>query len=59
MIPSSSTRDQSGRTIPWLGIGKFLLLAIMTIMFFLLAQSMVRHRFHRGGWVNKHDTLKP
>ena len=38
---------------------KFLLLAAMVGLMFLLAQSMVAHRFFRGGWVDEHDVLNP
>jgi hypothetical protein len=42
-----------------LGFVKFLLLAILFGAIFLLAQTMVRHRFFRGGWVDQRDVLKP
>jgi hypothetical protein len=28
-------------------------------LFFLLAHSMVKHRFFRGGWMNHSSTLQP
>jgi hypothetical protein len=31
----------------------------LTFIFFLLAQSMVRHRFHQGGWVNRNGRVVP
>ena len=43
----------------WIVIIKFLLLVVFVVLLFVLAQSMVRHRFHRGGWINHHDTLRP
>ena len=57
LIPDTSapTEGQS----PWLGFVKFLLLAILVGLIFLLAQAMVNHRFFRGGWVDQHDVLKP
>jgi hypothetical protein len=51
--------DPEPRTSPWIGIVKFLLLAILIAMIFLLGQQMVSHRFFRGGWVDQHDVLKP
>jgi hypothetical protein len=42
-----------------MGIVKFLLLATLIILLFLLGQAMVSHRFFRGGWVDQHDVLKP
>jgi ABC-type microcin C transport system permease subunit YejE len=44
---------------PWLGLVKFLLLALLIAIVFLVGQDMVRHRFFRGGWVNQRDVLKP
>jgi uncharacterized membrane protein YcjF (UPF0283 family) len=40
-------------------IGQLLFFVILAVVFFLLAQSMVHHRFHRGGWLNQNDTLRP
>jgi hypothetical protein len=49
----------AGRNSLWLGIVKFLFLALLIVIVFLLAQDMVRHRFFRGGRVNQRDVLKP
>jgi hypothetical protein len=35
------------------------LLVILVALIFLLGQEMVKHRFFQGGWVDKHDVLKP
>jgi hypothetical protein len=43
----------------WFQIGKFLFFIILAVAFFLLAQSMVHHRFFRGGWINQNGTLRP
>ncbi len=59
MTPTPNTPDPSARLSPWLGVVKFLLLAILIGMIFLLGQQMVRHRFFRGGWVDQRDVLKP
>jgi ABC-type microcin C transport system permease subunit YejE len=55
---SNSTGPEAGQS-PWLGIAKFLLVAILIGLIFLLGEEMVRHRFFRGGWVDQHDVLKP
>jgi hypothetical protein len=39
----------------WLGIAKFLGLLLMFVLFFLLAQSMVRHHFFTGGAQDNHN----
>jgi hypothetical protein len=38
-----------GREPPSFGIGKFVFVFVLAIIFFLLGQSMVRHRFFQGG----------
>jgi hypothetical protein len=43
----------------WLGIGKLLFIVVLALLFFLLAQSMVGHRFFRGGWRNQHGSVSP
>jgi hypothetical protein len=43
----------------WLGIGRLLLIVVLALLFFLLAHSMVRHRFFRGGWRNQHGSITP
>jgi hypothetical protein len=44
---------------PRYGIRMFLFIVVLTFIFFLLAQSMVRHRFHEGGWVNRNGSIVP
>ena len=59
MRPDSNTTAPEERRSPWLGIIKFLFIVLLTIIIFLLGQDMVRHRFFRGGWVDRQDTLRP
>jgi ABC-type microcin C transport system permease subunit YejE len=59
MAPTSNTTGPEAGPSPWLGIVKFLLVAILIGLIFLLGEEMVRHRFFRGGWVDQHDVLKP
>jgi hypothetical protein len=44
---------------PSFGIGKIIFVIVLAVIFFLLAQSMVHHRFFRGGWVNRNGSLQP
>jgi hypothetical protein len=59
MTTYSNTPAPGGRKSPWFGIGKFLFVVVLAVIFFLLFQSMVRHRFFRGGWVNRNGSLGP
>ncbi len=59
MSANSNTTVPAERNSLWLGIAKFLLLAALVITLLLLGQSMVRHRFFRGGRVDQRDVLRP
>jgi hypothetical protein len=59
MRPPSNMTGPATQNSPWLGLVKFLLLALLIAIVFLVGQDMVRHRFFRGGWVNQRDVLKP
>jgi hypothetical protein len=59
MTTNSNRTAPAGRKSPWFGIGKFLLLVVLVVTFFLLAQSMVRHRFFRGGGLNRNGSIRP
>jgi hypothetical protein len=59
MTTDSNPTAPAGRVPPGFGVGKFLFIVVLAIIFFLLAQSMVRHRFHAGGQFNRNGTLRP
>jgi hypothetical protein len=59
MAIDSSTTGRPGPKSPWFGIGRLLFVVILVILFFLLGQSMLRHRFFRGGSVNRIGSLRP
>lgn len=40
------------------GMGMFLFIILLTVIFFLLAQSMVRHRFHEGGRIDSNGSMR-
>lgn len=47
------------RKPPSFGIGHFLFAIVLTIIFLLLVQSMVSHRFFRGGHPHHIGPLSP
>jgi len=57
-IDLDTTATEERRSI-WLGIGKFVFVVVLAVLFFLLAHNMVRHRFFRGGWRNQHGSISP
>jgi hypothetical protein len=59
MALTSKVRESGESQPPWMGMVKFLLLAILFILIFLLGHTMVSHRFFRGGWVNQRGVLNP
>jgi hypothetical protein len=40
----------------WIGFAKFLWIALLVVMVFLLAHTMVRHDFFTGGGLNYRST---
>jgi hypothetical protein len=57
MTTHSKTPDPEGEKPPSFGIGKFLFVVLLALIFFLLVHSMVHHRFFRGGRVNRHGSI--
>lgn len=47
------------RDLPWLVIIRSAFIVVFTLLLFLLAHSMVKHRFFRGGWMSHNSTLQP
>lgn len=41
----------------WLRILKFVLVAVVFVLLFLLGQSMVQHRFFQGGRVHENGSI--
>jgi hypothetical protein len=59
MTTYSHSPDPAGEKPPSFGIGKFLFVVVLAVIFFLLLQSMVHHRFFKGGRVDRHGTIVP
>lgn len=47
-----------GTRSPWFQIGRFLLLIASAVAIFLLVQTMVQHRFFRGGGIDPYGHLR-
>ena len=50
--------DRDDGKWPRVGIGEFLLIVGLAVVFFLLAQSMVRHRFFEGGHYGRNGSIQ-
>ena len=59
MTTYSKAPTSEGETPPSFGIGKFLFVVALGFVFFLLAQSMVRHRFCQGRQIDHLTTQTP
>jgi hypothetical protein len=59
MFANRIAPTDADRRPTWVVIVKFFLLVVFVVALFLLAQNMVLHRFHRGGWINHRETLRP
>ncbi len=47
-----------GTRSPWFQIGRFLLLLASVVAILLLVQTMVHHRFFRGGSIDRYGHLR-
>jgi hypothetical protein len=59
MAMNEKMADCARQKSPWFRFGQFLLLAAFFVALFLLGQSMVHHRFFRGGRIDQHGVLRP
>lgn len=60
MATDSNITPPAGRKPPQFGgLANFLVIVVLVVAFFLLAQSMARHRFHEGDRLNRNGTLRP
>jgi len=59
MTTDSNPAGPTGRKPPQFGIGSLVFVVVLAVFFFMLGQSMVRHRFSRGGWINQYGVLRP
>jgi len=59
MATGSKTTARPRETSLLFEVGRFLFLICLAVAVFLLGQSMVRHRFFRGGDINGHGILQP
>ena len=59
-MATNRNADGPGRqNSPGFGLVKFLFIASLTVLFFLLALSMRRHHFFDGGQLNRHVATRP
>jgi hypothetical protein len=54
----SNDAAPQGSRPPWFQLARFLLLAAFVVALYLLGQSMVRHRFFRGGRIDRYGNLR-
>jgi hypothetical protein len=54
-----NTTPPAGQYSRWSGIAKFLFIVFLIVILFLLGQSMVHHRFFRGGRIDRNGTVRP
>jgi hypothetical protein len=59
MNSALATKSFAAGNASWRRFVKPLFIILLSILFFLLALSMVHHRFHRGGRMNERGTLLP
>jgi hypothetical protein len=52
-----NTTNPAGRKPASFGIGHFLFIVLLPIIFFLLGQTMLRHRFFQGERVHRNGSV--
>ncbi len=57
MTTHLNTTSPAERKPPRFGMGSFLFVLVLALIFFLLAHSMVRHRFFQGGRVHRNGSI--
>jgi hypothetical protein len=58
MTTDLNSTGPAGREPPRFGIGSLVFIVVLVVILFLLGQSMMRHRFFRGGRINRNGTLR-
>ena len=59
MATNRNGMNQEEQSSPWLGFARFLFIVVVTVLLFVLVNSMVRHHFFSGGQMNQHDVTGP
>ena len=59
MSTNRNENNQDEQSSPWLGFARFLFIVVVTVLLFVLVNSMVRHHFFSGGQQNQHDVTGP
>jgi hypothetical protein len=59
MTADSNAPSGEGRKPPKPGIATFIWIVVLVVILFMLAHTMVHHRFHRGGRANPNGTTGP
>jgi hypothetical protein len=59
MATDSTKPSREGRKPPRPRIGTFIWIIVLVVILFALAETMVHHRFHRGGRANPNGTTGP
>ncbi len=59
MADNLETPDPTERRSPWLEVWRVVFIVALAVALFWLGESMVQHRFFRGGRIDRHGVLRP
>lgn len=59
MAMNDESTDFARQRLLWLRIGRVLCVAALFFALLMLGESMVHHRFFRGGRIDQHGVLRP
>ena len=58
MAINRQENNQNEQRSPGFGFAGVLFIVVLTVLLFMLVNSMVRHHFFSGGQMNQHDVLR-
>ena len=59
MATNQQENNQDEQRSPGFGFAGFLFIVVLTVLLFVLVNSMVRHHFFSGGQQSRHDVTGP
>jgi len=59
MTTELNRTNPAGRRPSRFGIGSIVVIVALVVVGFVIGESMVHHRFFRGGWTSPYGVLRP
>ena len=59
MATNRQENNRGQQRSPWPGFARVLFIVVLTVLIFVLVNSMVRHHFFSGSQMNQHNVTGP